>query len=328
MAIAGTADGLPPTRHRLPASARRMAADTSRPVETGIGAYDRTRWNGPRPGVSHVVAHRDGVSLLLQHGDGIPDGLVIEAPPAPVARLLVRRRLAPRVRADVAGARFDGPQDRGAYVFIPAGASARFVTSAATFDMTIQAHLDPALIRAAREAVGGADPVEIAPAFGAADPLVLGPAEALLREAARSEPCGVRWRAAAEALALRLAEHRSAPPQSAPRRGNLAPWQVRRVRDLMLAGLDQPLTLAQLAAAARLSPFHFCRAFRSTLGETPHACLARLRLERAMALIAQTDRPILGIALDVGYDTESGLARLFRRSLGLGPAAYRAMWRR
>lgn len=316
-----------PAPRREPGSA---ASDQSpRTGATGVRAYDATRWSGPRPGVSHVVANRDGVSVLLQHGDGVPDGLVIEARPAPVARVLVRRRLAPRVCADVGGLRFEGPQEPGAWVFIPAGAPARFVTNAATFGMTVQAHLDPALICAARESLDMGDAVEAEPMFGAVDPLLLGAAEALLAEAERPEPCAVTWRMAAEALALRLALPRPAQaPPPAPRRGGLAPWQTRRVLTLMRSALDQPLTLTQLAAAARLSPFHFCRAFRESVGETPFAHLARLRLERAMALLARTDMAVIEVALEVGYDTESGLARLFRRGLGVAPAAYRAQWRR
>lgn len=323
MGVAFATHGGVYVKGRRPSDFDRSAA---RAGATGIRAYDGTRWGGPAPVASHVVAQRDGVSLLLQHGDGVEDGMTIEAAPAPVARLLVRRGLAPQVRADIGGARFAGAQPRGAYVLIPAGAPARFVTTAATFDMTIQAHLDPCLIRAACDAAGGDEACWTAPAFGAADPLVLRAAEALLGEAARPEICSVRWRAAAEALTLRLASPRAARPQ--PGRGGLAPWQLRRVRDLMLGALDQPLTLAQLAAAARLSPFHFCRAFRDTTGETPFAHLARLRLERAMRLAAETDRPLLEIALEVGYETESGLARLFRRSLGVGPAAYRGQRRR
>ena len=296
---------------------------------TGIAAYDRTRWSGPKPNVSHVVCARDGVSLLLQHGEGVEDGLVIDTRPEPNHRLLVRRRLAPRVRADVGGTRFDGPQHRGAFVIIPAGAPARFVTNAATFGMTVQVHLDPALIRRAQNALGGDASAPLSPMFGAADPLVLGATEALLAEAGRRDPCGVSWRVAAEALSLRLAGcGLGLRWKPASRHGGLAPWQVRRVRDLMEAAIDQPLTLAELAAAAGLSPFHFCRAFRDTLGETPFEHLARLRLERAMMLLAETDKSVIEVALDVGYETESGLARLFRRALGIAPSVYRAQWRR
>jgi transcriptional regulator GlxA family with amidase domain len=96
-----------------------------------------------------------------------------------------------------------------------------------------------------------------------------------------------------------------------------------RVRDLMRDCLDQPLTLADLSSEARLSEWHLIRAFRASFGETPHAFLTRLRLERAKHLLTVSTRPVTEICFDVGFTSLGSFSTLFRREVGLSPAAFR-----
>jgi AraC-like DNA-binding protein len=78
-----------------------------------------------------------------------------------------------------------------------------------------------------------------------------------------------------------------------------------------------------LARAARLSPAHFSREFRRTFGESPHQYLLTRRLERAAALLRNTDRPITEICLGVGLRSVGSFTTSFGRAFGLSPAAYR-----
>jgi AraC-like DNA-binding protein len=78
-----------------------------------------------------------------------------------------------------------------------------------------------------------------------------------------------------------------------------------------------------LARAARLSPAHFSREFRRTFGESPHQYLLTRRLERAAALLRNTDRPITEICLAVGLRSVGSFTTSFGRAFGLSPAAYR-----
>ncbi len=105
--------------------------------------------------------------------------------------------------------------------------------------------------------------------------------------------------------------------------GGLAPWQVRRATDYIEANLARDIPLADLAALARLSPFHFARAFKRSVGQPPHAYQYGLRLERAKDLLAQTDLSITEIASQVGYEAPQTLARAFQRGVGVTPTAYR-----
>jgi AraC-like DNA-binding protein len=97
-----------------------------------------------------------------------------------------------------------------------------------------------------------------------------------------------------------------------------------RARDLADARYAEPLTVADLARAAGLSPAEFSRAFRRTFGEAPHQYLLTRRLERAAALLRNTDRTVTEICFAVGLSSLGSFTTSFRRIHGLAPVAYRA----
>jgi AraC-like DNA-binding protein len=97
-----------------------------------------------------------------------------------------------------------------------------------------------------------------------------------------------------------------------------------RAKDLVDARYREPLDVAALARAAHLSPAHFSREFRRTFGETPHQYLLTRRLERAAALLRNTDRTVADICLTVGLTSIGSFTTSFTRAYGLSPTAYRA----
>jgi AraC family transcriptional regulator len=103
----------------------------------------------------------------------------------------------------------------------------------------------------------------------------------------------------------------------------LAPWRARRVSDRIRHSLSDSVTLSELAASAGLSPYHFLRAFKASMGMPPHSYQLRLRMERARELLATTRLSVTEIAGQVGYDDPGYLARLFRKHYGTTPSAYR-----
>lgn len=97
-----------------------------------------------------------------------------------------------------------------------------------------------------------------------------------------------------------------------------------RTRDTMDRAFAQPLDVPALARVAHISPAHFSRQFRATFGETPHRYLQRRRVERAMELLRETDRPVTEICLDVGFNSLGTFTRTFREIVGEPASAYRA----
>nr|WP_231134330.1 helix-turn-helix transcriptional regulator [Motilibacter deserti] len=85
----------------------------------------------------------------------------------------------------------------------------------------------------------------------------------------------------------------------------------------------EPLDVPALARIAHISEAHFIRTFRATFGETPHRYLQRRRVERAMLLLRETDRPVTEICMEVGFTSLGTFSRTFRDIVGEPPSAYR-----
>jgi AraC-like DNA-binding protein len=99
-----------------------------------------------------------------------------------------------------------------------------------------------------------------------------------------------------------------------------------RARDLADAHYTEPLTVDDLAAAAKLSRAHFSREFRRAFGESPHAYLLSRRLERAAALLRSTDHSVAEICFSVGLQSVGSFTTSFSRAYGMSPTAYRAQF--
>jgi len=84
----------------------------------------------------------------------------------------------------------------------------------------------------------------------------------------------------------------------------------------------EEVDLAGIASNAALSPFHFLRLFSRALGVTPHQYLIRSRLRRAAKLLAEKERSVTDIALDVGFADLSNFVRTFRRAAGVPPGSF------
>jgi AraC-like DNA-binding protein len=96
-----------------------------------------------------------------------------------------------------------------------------------------------------------------------------------------------------------------------------------RARDTIDRSYAATLDVADLARVAHVSPAHFARQFRAVFGETPHRYLQRRRIERAMELLRDTDRPVTEVCLDVGFASLGTFSRTFSAVVGESPSAYR-----
>jgi AraC family transcriptional regulator len=112
-------------------------------------------------------------------------------------------------------------------------------------------------------------------------------------------------------------------PLSRPVRGGLAPWQVRRAKEILCANLDGSVPLKEVARECRLSVSHFSRAFRRTMGVPPHKWLLTRRIEVAKERLRDHQLSLLDVALACGFADQSHLTRVFTCVVGLSPGAWR-----
>jgi AraC family transcriptional regulator len=102
-------------------------------------------------------------------------------------------------------------------------------------------------------------------------------------------------------------------------------WRRRfeRSASLLSGRLDDPPSLAELASAAAVSPFHFHRIWRALTGETVGQTILRLRMEASQELLLIKGASVTETAIAVGFGTPQSFARAFRRHTGLTPSKHR-----
>jgi len=103
--------------------------------------------------------------------------------------------------------------------------------------------------------------------------------------------------------------------------------RLRRVTEYIQQNLDKNLTLAELAAVACMSPYHFARLFKDSIGVPPHRFVVRQRIARARGVLTTPELSIAQISRMVGFRTPSHFITVFRRVTGVTPRRYRARHR-
>lgn len=87
----------------------------------------------------------------------------------------------------------------------------------------------------------------------------------------------------------------------------------------------EPLSVSDMADHFHLSRQYFIKLFRRATGDTPHAYLTRVRMERACALLADSTLPTKAVAQQVGFDDPYYFARSFKQHTGVTPAQHRRL---
>ncbi|QYO68294.1 helix-turn-helix transcriptional regulator [Leptolyngbya sp. 7M] len=122
-----------------------------------------------------------------------------------------------------------------------------------------------------------------------------------------------------------LTNYSESSAQPLPKIGGLSGYKLSRVKEFIEAHLENDLGLAELAAAAGLSTFHFARAFRISTGQTPQQYVMQRRIERAKQLLSKPDIPLVEVGLRSGFKTQSHFTAAFRRLTRLTPKTWRSM---
>ncbi len=150
---------------------------------------------------------------------------------------------------------------------------------------------------------------------------------ALLSEAELGSPSGKMF---AESLTQTLALHLLKNYSNATfveenTNGGLSGYKLRRVQEFINERLEDDLSLADLAAVADLSQFHFSRAFRTSTGLTPQKYLMQQRVERAKDLLLRAELPLVEISLRTGFKSQSHFTTLFRKFTKFTPKTWREL---
>jgi AraC-like DNA-binding protein len=138
-------------------------------------------------------------------------------------------------------------------------------------------------------------------------------------EAQRARPGTGQW----EELALHVAGHALSAGEDAARPSSRDEARIASALGFIEAHFSEPLSVAAMADAVHMSPYHFLRVFRMVAGVTPHQYLVRTRLRRAAVALATTDEPIGAIAFAQGFGDLSTFVTTFGRVFGAPPGVYR-----
>lgn len=103
----------------------------------------------------------------------------------------------------------------------------------------------------------------------------------------------------------------------------LPKWRLRRVEQYIADHFERCVSLSELANVAGLSRMHFAAQFRAATGYRPREYLLHCRTEHAKRLLATTERPLVEIALAVGFSTQAHFSTVFKRISGESPARWR-----
>ncbi|WFU45731.1 AraC family transcriptional regulator (plasmid) [Bradyrhizobium sp. CB82] len=112
-------------------------------------------------------------------------------------------------------------------------------------------------------------------------------------------------------------------PVSRLRQSGLAPWRERRAKEILRANLEGGVSVKDLARECGLSTAHFARAFRVSVGVTPHNWLVEQRIELSKKKLRDDRLPLADVAAECGFSDQSHFSRHFSRIVGASPGAWR-----
>ena len=95
---------------------------------------------------------------------------------------------------------------------------------------------------------------------------------------------------------------------------------ARRARELLVRHAPEGVSLAEIAAELGISRSYVCRTFSSEVGMTMRQYLQRLRISEALYRLADGERDLTALALDLGYSSHSHLTNVFRQIMGRPPS--------
>jgi len=170
------------------------------------------------------------------------------------------------------------------------------------------------------------DSIQWARQTGISDSYAESVCRALLKETLGGSPTGSMYaQSLATSLAVHLAsQYGGAEVCSQQTNGGLSASQLKRSIEFVHLNLGEDVSLKKMAGAAGLSPFHFARQFKKSMGFSPYQFVLKQRVNKAKQLLLKGEKNLAEIAVDVGFYDQSHFAQQFRRHCGITPKKYAA----
>ena len=111
--------------------------------------------------------------------------------------------------------------------------------------------------------------------------------------------------------------------RAASQRERMPAQGIKAAIDYIRSNYRQSITISQLAELSHMSDGHFCRLFKKYTFKTPEQYINRVRLSAAMDLLLESDRKVLDIAFDTGFNSLSYFIGVFKQSVGCTPTEFR-----
>ncbi|SUY29005.1 Arabinose operon regulatory protein [Burkholderia oklahomensis] len=132
----------------------------------------------------------------------------------------------------------------------------------------------------------------------------------------------------ARAMQIQIVQKYGVVAPNAPAKGGLAGWQLERAKAILTENVAGEVPISQVASACGLSRSYFIKAFRQTVGTTPHRWLLEHKIERVKRSLLSNSEPIADIANQCGFSDQAHLTRVFTSMIGTPPAAWRRVNRK
>jgi AraC family transcriptional regulator len=211
-------------------------------------------------------------------------------------------------------------RNSGDIAIIPAGA-----THSCSWDAPAQfivLAIEPTLLKQVGQDWVNTDQIELRPHFmSESDPFLQ---SILLTLKGEAECGGMGSHLLLDSLKTALAVHLlrnycATRPKLSSNLSGLSQVTLALVKEYINAHLHQDLKLKEIAAIAQISPYHFLRLFKQSMGITPHQYILQCRLNRAKYLLQNSELSIVEIVTQTGFCDQSHFTRYFKRLTGITP---------
>jgi AraC-like DNA-binding protein len=204
--------------------------------------------------------------------------------------------------------------------YIPAGMDLWVDIHEVQYVRHLDIHFDADVI--SRRLMGDIDPQRIAdPQLLFFDQRIMVLAELIAAEIANPQPLHDLY---GDSLALALLIDVLKLVKSPVRkRGELAPWQLKRTLEFIESNCLRNIRLEELASLTGLSQSHFSHSFKACTGFAPHDWQMNARLNKAKELLLADDQPLIEVAAETGFADQAHFSRVFRRHVGTTPSQWK-----